>query len=126
MSQQLLPVMGVSCGSSFWALLVAWVESLMRWQFLSVWFGNDMPTLGAGVNMDVDVHALFLCLCCPHMCWRIVRFMPNGQIVSVLGKLCIGLEEDAGIVMLSKCDESDGGAKWEVQGCERGQCDAGK
>ena len=52
--------------------------------------------------------------------------MPNGQIVSVLGKLCIGLEEDTGIVMLSKCDESDGGAKWEVQGCECGKCDAGK
>merc|ERR1719199_845863 len=40
--------------------------------------------------------------------------MPSGQIASVLGKLCISLGEDAAVV-LSKCDESDGNAKWEVQ-----------
>ena len=45
------------------------------------------------------------------------RFMPSGQIASVLGKLCISLGEDAAVV-LSKCDESDGNAKWEVRGCE--------
>jgi len=48
------------------------------------------------------------------------QFMPDGQIVSVFGRLCIGSKEDpahdGGVVILMHCDaSSDGRTKWEVQ-----------
>ena len=52
--------------------------------------------------------------------------MPNGQIVSVLGKLCIGSKGDAGtdggMVALWKCDEADDSTKWQVHKRTKGVC----
>lgn len=69
-------------------------------------------------NVDIERAEIFLESCGGAIAAgdgrELWKFMPSGQIASVLGKLCISLGEDAAVV-LSKCDESDGNAKWEVQ-----------
>lgn len=108
-------VMGESCGSSVCdgcgAPVIHAVPSFLhplKMQWAHEMQGFDV--LNFFLPIQMLVHA---------------RFMPSGQIASVLGKLCISLEEDAAVV-LSKCDESDGNAKWEVHWCEHCLCNAKK